>query len=126
MRSRLIITLILIGMIFAFVTISGMCAQPINLTGTWECDNGGKYYIYQQNNKVWWYGESSPRKPEWTNVAFGYLRGREIKLEWAGVPKAPVGGSGYIILEIQSSQSLKLREKSGPISGTYWTKTDSE
>lgn len=95
---------------------------PINLTGPWNCDDGGKYYIRQLGNNVWWYGEHSPTNPGWSNVARGVLAGGELRLEWADVPKGRNMGTGNLVLRVESNNRIVAISKTGGFGGSVWTR----
>lgn len=93
-----------------------------NLTGVWRSDDGGRYYIRQIGNKVWWFGESAPNSPSWSNAAYGEVSGNELRLQWADVPKGYNMNSGSMVLDIVSNGRLTAREKTGGFGGSNWVK----
>ncbi len=94
---------------------------PANLTGVWNCNDGGRYYIRQLGSKVWWFGENSPASPVWSNVAHGDRVGSQLRLEWADVPKGRIMNSGILILNI-SGNRLTAAQKTGGFGGSVWTR----
>jgi hypothetical protein len=99
-------------------------SQPVavDLTGTWNGDSGGKYYISQVGNNVWWYGENAPTSPAWSNVAHGVLVGNELRLEWADVPKGRDMFSGSLVLKVESNSRMVAISKTGGFGTSVWTK----
>ena len=95
---------------------------PVNLTGPWKGNDGGKYYIRQLGNNVWWFGEQSPTNPGWSNVARGVLNGNELRLEWADVPKGRIMGSGNLVLKVESPSRIVATSKTGGFGGSIWTR----
>lgn len=98
--------------------------QPtIQLTGKWKADDGGTYYLRRVGNQVWWYGESSPTNPGWSNVFVGTVQGNQISGSWADVPKGGSQGNGSMQLRIVSSKRLEAISKSGSgFLGQVWTR----
>jgi len=96
--------------------------QALNIHGVWNCNDGGKYYIRQIGSKIWWFGESSPTNPGWSNVAYGTLTGNELRLEWADVPKGSIMGMGTLILQVISNNRIEARQKTGGFGGSIWTR----
>src|SRR5438552_1137645 len=56
----------------------------VNLTGIWNCNDGGIYYIRQVSNEIWWFGNSSNNA--FSNVFHGQLSGSTITGKWSDVP----------------------------------------
>jgi hypothetical protein len=56
--------------------------STIDLTGVWNCDDKGTYYLRQIGNTLWWYGEQKSNNPLWSNVAHGTITDNTINLEW--------------------------------------------
>jgi hypothetical protein len=79
---------------------------------------GGKYYIRQIDNNIMWYGEDNATSPSWSNVGCGIIKGEEITLQWADVPKGPVLQKGDLILKIESNDRLVLVTQRGDFFGT--------
>ena len=96
--------------------------EPVNLTGVWNCNDGGKYYIRQLGNKIWWYGEQSPTNPAWSNVSHGDIVGKELRLDWADVPKGHIMGSGILVLDLSMPGRITANQKTGGFGGSIWTR----
>ena len=94
----------------------------MDLTGVWNCDDGGKYYIRQLGTDVWWYGELDPNTPSWSNVMRGTISGNMIEGEWSDVPKGSVMQYGNLALQIESGNKLVALSKTGGFSGSVWTR----
>ncbi len=93
-----------------------------DLTGVWDCDDGGTYYIRQLENTIWWYGEPSNNPGQWSNVAKGTISGNTINLDWADVPKGTTMNSGILVLNIESNSRLTATQKTGGFGGSTWTR----
>lgn len=98
-------------------------AASLDLTGTWTCDDGGKYYIRQIGNTLAWLGESLDQSS--TSVAFGEIDGNTAALRWMDVPKGDGSGSGTLTLNIESGSKITLLKETGGFSGRLWTRPDS-
>jgi len=110
--------------------------QGGDLTGVWQCDDGGLYYIRQSaDGSVTWTGlqDSGFHKGmEFTNVFHGSLSddGNFIRGEWADVPRGSTASSGTIVLGIWDDASGRrlLRvddETTGGFGGSTWLPTGS-
>lgn len=80
------------------------------LTGAWQGDDDGVYYIRQVGRCIWWFGTSLTEiepgvteQPGFANVAAGRLDGDEIELEWADVPVGDILGGGGLTLSVDES-----------------------
>ncbi len=91
-----------------------------NLTGKWQCNDGGKYYVRQMGKEIYWYGERSPNNPAWSNVASGHVDGNRIILRWADVPKGHVMQGGILILQLENPNRFRAIHKTGGFGGSLW------
>jgi hypothetical protein len=98
---------------------SGTAPGSIDLTGVWNCDDGGRYYIRQLGATVWWYGENTP---DWSNVMRGTISGSTINADWTDVPKGSVMQNGMLTLQIQSNNRIVAISKTGGFAGSVWTR----
>ncbi|MGB5100506.1 MAG: hypothetical protein WBN94_07920 [Methanothrix sp.] len=103
-------------------TIPGSTPALIDLTGVWNCDDGGIYYVRQLGTTVWWYGELDPNTPNWSNVMRGAISGNMINADWSDVPKGSVMQNGNLVLQIASNNKLVAISKTGGFSGSVWTR----
>jgi hypothetical protein len=103
-------------------TIPGSVPALIDLTGVWNCDDGGKYYVRQLGTTVWWYGELDPNTPNWSNVMRGSISGNMINADWTDVPKGSVMQYGNLVLQIVSNNQLVAISKTGGFAGSVWTR----
>jgi len=93
-----------------------------DLTGAWISDSGGTYYIRQLQGEIWWYGETQPNDPAWSNVAYGAISGRTLKLKWADVPKGQIANNGILELELKPNGKLVATKKTGDFGDSEWTR----
>jgi hypothetical protein len=101
--------------------VRATAGQQTDLTGVWQCDDGGHYYIRQFGPEIFWFGEQSPMHPEWTNVAHGKFYGEgRIRLSWADVPKGGAISGGILILQTENGDSFTAVSKSGGFGGSNW------
>jgi hypothetical protein len=103
-------------------TIPGSTPALIDLTGVWNCDDGGIYYVRQLGTVVWWYGELDPNTPNWSNVMRGSISGNMINADWSDVPKGSVMQNGNLVLQIASNNKLVAISKTGGFAGSVWTR----
>lgn len=125
-ENRLIIILLIF---FLLISPFHVMAESYDLSGVWDCDDDGKYYIVQIGSDVYWYGELNAVNPKWSNVAIGTINGDTLSLTWADVPKGTVKQYGKLFLKISGSQSpdtaqvLTVLNKTGNFGGSRWTRT---
>lgn len=105
-----------LGLFFAMVLLLPLQAQAWDLSGVWNGNPGGTFYIMQHGNDIWWYGEQSPNNPGWTNVAHGSIFGNQINLEWSDVPKGNSSVYGTLVVDIISNNELR-KQKDNSIGG---------
>lgn len=97
--------------------------MAVDLTGTWQADDGGTYYLRQAGNELTWYGELQATNPRWANVFNGRISGQRIRGGWFDVPKGSTMGSGELQLEIKDNGNvLEAARKSGDFGGSRWTR----
>ncbi len=108
------------------VSIGGGTGPNVDLTGVWDCDDGGKYYIRQLGNVVWWDGEENTANPSWANVARGTINGIIVTLDYADVPEGDASGYGTLVLNIISNDELKAKEKPESYGGSHWVRSSKE
>jgi hypothetical protein len=103
--------------------VSGSTSSSHNVTGVWRNENdGGLYYIRQINDRIWWLGEQRPEGGQWANVAYGSVRGNQIELDWADIPKGALRNTGRITLQIESDSRLVRTASTGSFGGAVWAK----
>jgi hypothetical protein len=107
-------------------------ADPFNITGVWECNDGGIYYIRNLGREVWWFGHGVHPHQSFANVAYGQVEGeggssRTLKLRWADVPAGTTNIYGRLVLLLSFSIQLNrvthmsATESSGHFGGSHWT-----
>ena len=113
---------ILILSFFLLVGGFSLNAYATDLTGIWDADDGGIYYLRQIGNELFWYGENDPLNPLWSNVAHGRIFGSLLILNWADVTKGVNRNDGLLILRAVSDFQLVLVYKDRPFGGSVWTR----
>jgi hypothetical protein len=103
-----------------------LCAAPTQLTGIWQANDGGTYYVRQTGNQVWWLGMSSDQGKTWTNVFKGTRNGNTISGTWADVPKGKIQSGGTLNLTLQTSGGngilgFKKGTFTGGFGGSQWS-----
>jgi hypothetical protein len=101
--------------------IAELTATPAsNLSGVYKCNDGGTYYVRQNGNNLWWYGESGDGVG-WTNIFKGTIRGNDINGNWIDVPKGNNQGAGVMNLRVSDGKFISTY-KTGGFSGSEWTR----
>jgi hypothetical protein len=88
------------------------------ISGKYNCDDGGVYYIRKEGNEVWWFGESSNQS--WSNVMHGEIVGDIINAKWADVPYGNTNNNGSIQIRIVNNRNLEAIKKTGGFGGSKW------
>jgi len=107
------------------------------LTGTWEGNDSGVYYIRQVGDCVWWFGTEvvdieagATGQAGFANVAAGRMVGTQIDLEWADVPLGNIlNGGGLTFVFDVAADTLTLTAQRGdglPFGGTVLTRIQPE
>lgn len=101
---------------------SFLVAQAANLSGVWNCNDGGIYFVRQVGNELWWYGQSSDGGTTWSNVFRGVIRGNQVFGQWADVPKGSVRGYGEMVLLISNTSHLDKISGGQNFGGSVWSR----
>jgi hypothetical protein len=86
------------------------------LTGIWQANDGGTYYLRQIGNVLWWNGMSGGNDGRtFNNVFKGTITPttNTIAGEWADVPRGTVMGYGTLSLKITSPTMLQKASQTG-------------
>jgi hypothetical protein len=105
------------------------------LTGAWQGNDTGVYYIRHVGACVWWFGtkvdEIEPGvtdQPGFANVASGRMVGNQIDLEWVDVPLGNIlNGGGLTFVYDDANDTLTLVEQRGggqEFGGTFLTRIE--
>lgn len=78
-----------------------------DLSGYYEADDGGAYYLRQIGDKVFWFGENP--NGSYANVLSGTVSGNKITARWVDVPKGKAKGLGEITFEIQGDGATLVK-----------------
>lgn len=109
-----------------FIIFVILSAEPAladdTYTGIWNCDEGGIFYVRQIGHIIYWYGESSPQYPAWSNIAMGTTTDNGISLNWWDVPKGNNLYKGTLELERRSADELVAKSQTGGFGGKRWTR----
>lgn len=91
-----------------------------DLTGMWQCNDGGMYFMRQVGGDLWWYGRDGGGGRDWANVFRGQIRGSEVIGDWVDVPVGRFRNIGNLQLRIDWPSRLSLINQSGNFSGSEW------
>jgi hypothetical protein len=114
----------LLGMVSQYFVqpISSQGSLP-DLNGTWECDDGGLYFIRQIGPDVLWYAEAAKGRPFFANVAHGQVDADGmLRLMWADVPKGIAVACGSLLIRVTSPSRMELHRSTGGFGGFVWTR----
>jgi hypothetical protein len=122
--SALLLSLSFLLLFSAQSSLAGNSDLEKKLTGVWDCDDGGTYYIKLIGRDVYWLGESADGGKRWTNIFIGKLAGRSIKGSWSDVPKGGTNNYGTIDLQL-SPDGLSFTKVSGGqgFKGKVWRRS---
>lgn len=124
-KNRSGLGLIVQGAIAVLIAL-GPAVAVADLTGEWEGDDGGRYYLRQLGDRVYWYGERSARSPAWANVFEGRVRDGKVLGRWADVPKGRTMGQGKLRLDIGGGGDVLVAvDKTGGFGGSRWKRVGS-
>jgi hypothetical protein len=87
--------------------------QDTNLTGTWQADDGGTYYLRNIANDVWWLGISgNDDGSTFSNVLKGRIHenNNTITAVWADIPRGTNEYYGTLTLSIDSDAILSKNQ----------------
>lgn len=107
--------------------ISSILPSRMNLTGTWQCNDGGEYYIthFTSLNWVYWAGLSQQGVgDDFANVFRGHLSSTGVITgNWTDVPYGRANSLGTITLQVaDNGRRLIATQQTGGFGGTIWTK----
>lgn len=98
----------------------------VALTGIWQANDGGTYYLRQIGDVLWWNGMSGGNDGRtFDNVFRGTITSttNTIAGEWADVPRGTVMGSGTLGLKIINPTTLqKVTQTGSGFGATTWQK----
>ena len=102
-----------------------LCASDI--TGKWNGNDGGFYYIRQIGNDIWWFGTNvftaGPEFNTFSNVLHGTRNGLTIDAKWQDVPLGDTKSKGDISLTIApTGEKITKNSASGGFGGNSWIK----
>lgn len=104
--------------------VNALCAT--DLSGAWQGNDGGTYYIQQNGNDIWWAGGTSFKKGSgFSNVFDGQRTGDSIKGSWADVPIGDTRADGDLSLQCNQDANndiLTRTSATGGFGGSEWLK----
>jgi len=114
---------LIIGGALALLITLGPAVAAEDLTGHWDADDGGRYYLRQIGDRVVWYGEQSSTNPAWANVFEGRVTDGVVRGKWVDVPKGRAGGHGRLRLDVRRRGNVLVAvDKTGGFGGSRWTR----
>lgn len=108
----------------ANATLIGRCPQ--DLTGKWNGNDGGTYWIRQERGAVMWFGTSGLQEgTPFSNVFHGVRNGDTITGKWADIPMGKIMQQGEISFTCTQEggiDKLKRKSQTGGFGGTEFSK----
>lgn len=101
------------------------------LTGTYEADDGGIYFLRQIDDFLWWAGFSteSPKGQtdfhlgvRFTNIFQGRIESNTITGDWADLPRGNILQNGTLRIRISSELQLDREAETGGFGATRLTR----
>lgn len=97
-----------------------------DVSGKWDGNDGGTYFIQQNGQTVSWFGSNTFREGEgFSNVFVGHHGGDTISGRWADTPMGSFKGSGdleFRCLRINGIDTINMIHQTGGFSGTVFVK----
>jgi hypothetical protein len=93
-----------------------------DVTGTYSANDGGRYFVRQFGNVVWWVGFSGDNGNTFTNVFRGILQpNNHINGDWVDTPRGATFSGGQLNLFLEADGSLQNVGATGGFGATHWT-----
>lgn len=97
-----------------------------SLSGAWNCNDNGTYYINDKDGEVVWVGEArfaNGQQPAWTNIFIGTCNSTTVKGIWVDVPKGRTRGSGTMTMKMENGgNTLRRTAVTGGFGGSSWSR----
>jgi hypothetical protein len=84
----------------------------VDLTGIWECTDGGLYYITQKGNIVAWFAKSRDESSKWAQVGWGTANYGTLNMEWMDVPLERRNANGALSIKYTNDMMTTLQSDS--------------
>jgi hypothetical protein len=101
-------------------------SQQPALTGVWQANDGGTYYLRQIENVLWWNGMSGGNDGRtFNNVFKGTITSTTGTIigDWTDVPRGTVMGYGTLSLKITNPTTIqKVSQTGSGFGATTWQK----
>ncbi len=105
----------------------GSPVAAFDLNGAWKCTDGGKYYVRQIGNDVWWFGEGNgfgnAYKGRMTvNSTLGGGSTVAIVGDWIDLPRPGTNarGNGQLDLTVRTVSRFDQLGSTGGFGGSVW------
>jgi hypothetical protein len=98
---------------------NAQCAVDTKLSGVYEGNDGGTYWVRTIGTKVFWLGMGPGAKPSFTNVFRGESKNGTVTGDWADVAGAD-RGSGVLIVGGSTDSFTKRGGSGSPFGASVW------
>ena len=114
---------VLVVCVLGLFVFAAAVASAADLSGRWNCDDGGQYYLRHLGNTLYWYGERSAANPAWSNIFQGNVQGERVNGNWVDVPKGQASSRGVLQMQIKDNGNvLEATHKTGGFGGSRWVR----
>ncbi|MGA0599631.1 hypothetical protein ACO2Q3_02895 [Caulobacter sp. KR2-114] len=98
-------------------------ARPaVSLSGVWSGNDGGRYVVRQDGDRIRWTGVSGDGGRTFINDFEGRIEGDRIIGHFQDRPGAAVHSSGDLVLRIEGPDRFVMVTPSGGFGGSVWTR----
>lgn len=94
----------------------------VSLAGTWAGNDGGRYVVRQDGDRITWTGASGDGGRTFINDFEGRIEGDRIIGHFQDRPGAAVYSSGDLVLRIEGPNRFVMVTPSGGFGGSVWTR----
>jgi microsomal dipeptidase-like Zn-dependent dipeptidase len=106
---------------------SSFTPSDANLTGIWNADDYGVYYVREEGENVIWFGEhrftAGTDRQLFANVFVGRREGSTITGEWVDVPKGQARGNGTLTLRVDNPQQMSFVASNAAFGAKLWRRS---
>ena len=103
---------VLFAIPFFILGVQAALPQVPNLTGTWQDEEGIRYYLRHLNDRLYWVAD---QLPSYEQAFYGIVKGNTIQGSWADLPSGRMQQTGNLTLRIDSADRLTITGRGGAL-----------
>jgi hypothetical protein len=103
---------VLFAIPFFILGVQAALPQVPNLTGTWQDEEGIRYYLRHLNDRLYWVAD---QLPSYEQAFYGVVKGNTIQGSWADLPSGRMQQTGNLTLRIDSADRLTITGRGGAL-----------